>query len=228
MDREPDRSWWQEARAVARRYARGASDAADDLAQELALAALERGGVDARRPGAWIERVGRNAAIDRWRVERRRRELAAEIFGAGSRVQSRGARPLAGAARRGSRRAGFVAAPAPSRDAGALPRQSPVRRGGVAPAHRACDGADAGAPRARVPARARRWPSRVLGVVSWRARNGVGRDDADGHRAADGAANQGGCGRVADRNRLARSRRRPSSCGSCCLAAPVAAGREGA
>jgi RNA polymerase sigma-70 factor (ECF subfamily) len=81
MDREPDWSWWYEARAVARRYARGASDAADDLAQELALAAIERGGTAARRPAAWLERVGRNAAIDRWRVERRRRELVAEISG---------------------------------------------------------------------------------------------------------------------------------------------------
>jgi RNA polymerase sigma-70 factor (ECF subfamily) len=81
MDREPDWSWWYEARAVARRYARGASDAADDLAQELALVAIERGGTAARRPAAWLERVARNAAIDRWRVERRRRELAVEISG---------------------------------------------------------------------------------------------------------------------------------------------------
>jgi DNA-directed RNA polymerase specialized sigma24 family protein len=28
-----------------------------------------------RNAGAWLERVGRNAAIDRWRVETRRREL---------------------------------------------------------------------------------------------------------------------------------------------------------
>jgi len=80
MDREPEApevSWWDEARAIARRHARGASDAADDLAQELAVAALERGAVT--RPGAWLERVGRNAAIDRWRVEHRRVELAGEI-----------------------------------------------------------------------------------------------------------------------------------------------------
>jgi hypothetical protein len=32
MDREPDWMWWNEARAIARRHARGASDAADDLA----------------------------------------------------------------------------------------------------------------------------------------------------------------------------------------------------
>jgi len=79
MDREPDWTWWNEARAIARRQARGASDAADDLAQELAVAALERGGVSAERPGAWLERVGRNAVIDGWRVERRRRELARDV-----------------------------------------------------------------------------------------------------------------------------------------------------
>ena len=78
MDREPDWPWWNEARAIARRQARGASDAADDLAQELAVAALERG-VSAERPGAWLERVGRNAVIDGWRVEHRRRELARDV-----------------------------------------------------------------------------------------------------------------------------------------------------
>ncbi len=41
MDREPEWTWWHEAREIARRHARGASDAADDLAQELAVAALE-------------------------------------------------------------------------------------------------------------------------------------------------------------------------------------------
>jgi len=78
MSREPDWTWWDETRAIARRHARGSSDAADDLAQELAVAALERG-APAARPGAWLERVGRNAEIDRWRVERRRRELVGEI-----------------------------------------------------------------------------------------------------------------------------------------------------
>src|SRR5579871_4917945 len=78
MDREPDWRWWQEARAIARRHARGASDAAEDLAQDLAVAALE-GGAAAERPGAWLERVGRNAAIDDWRLERRRRELAGAL-----------------------------------------------------------------------------------------------------------------------------------------------------
>jgi RNA polymerase sigma factor (sigma-70 family) len=78
MSREPDWTWWDETRAIARRHARGASDAADDLAQELAVAALERG-APAARPGAWLERVGRNAEIDRWRVERRHRELAGAI-----------------------------------------------------------------------------------------------------------------------------------------------------
>jgi RNA polymerase sigma-70 factor (ECF subfamily) len=76
-DREPEFSWWQEARAIARRHARGASDAADDLAQELAVAALE--GRDVARRGAWLERVGRNFAIDGWRAEHRRRELARDV-----------------------------------------------------------------------------------------------------------------------------------------------------
>ncbi len=70
-----DRNLWAEARAIA---ARRDPQAADDLAQELVVTALERGATVART-GAWLERVGRNAAIDRWRVERRREELAAEI-----------------------------------------------------------------------------------------------------------------------------------------------------
>jgi RNA polymerase sigma factor (sigma-70 family) len=70
-----DRKLWSEARAIAaRRDPRGA----DDLAQDLACAVLEHGG-GAERPAAWMERVGRNAAIDRVRVERRRAELVTEI-----------------------------------------------------------------------------------------------------------------------------------------------------
>ena len=58
---------------------RGATRArADDLAQDLACAMLENGG-RAERPAAWLERVGRNAAIDRQRVEQRRAELAPHI-----------------------------------------------------------------------------------------------------------------------------------------------------
>jgi RNA polymerase sigma-70 factor (ECF subfamily) len=66
---------WSEAREIAGRHGRGDGD---DLAQDLIVAALERGGA-AENPGAWLERVGRNAAIDRWRVQRRREELAREI-----------------------------------------------------------------------------------------------------------------------------------------------------
>jgi RNA polymerase sigma factor (sigma-70 family) len=70
-----DRKLWTEARAIAaRRDPRGA----DDLAQDLACAMLENG-VRPERPAAWLERVGRNAAIDRARVEQRRAELATEI-----------------------------------------------------------------------------------------------------------------------------------------------------
>jgi RNA polymerase sigma factor (sigma-70 family) len=81
MDRLPEQHWWDETRAIARRQARGAeqpSDAADDLAQDLAVAVLEHG-EEAVRTGPWLERVGRNARIDRWRVEHRRRELAGQI-----------------------------------------------------------------------------------------------------------------------------------------------------
>jgi RNA polymerase sigma-70 factor, ECF subfamily len=74
-----ERTTWLEARRIAARQERGgASDAGEDLAQDLVVAALEADG-EARRPGAWLERVGRNAVIDRWRVEGRRKELAGEI-----------------------------------------------------------------------------------------------------------------------------------------------------
>src|SRR5262245_59962754 len=66
---------WTEARAIAAGRDRRA---ADDLAQDLACARLENG-ARAERPAAWMERVGRNAAIDRARVEQRRAELATEI-----------------------------------------------------------------------------------------------------------------------------------------------------
>jgi RNA polymerase sigma factor (sigma-70 family) len=70
-----DRKLWTEARAIA---ARRDPHAADDLAQDLACAMLENGAC-AERPAAWMERVGRNAAIDRARVEQRRAALAPEI-----------------------------------------------------------------------------------------------------------------------------------------------------
>jgi RNA polymerase sigma-70 factor, ECF subfamily len=70
-----DRKLWTEAQAIAaRRDPRGA----DDLAQDLACAMLENG-ARAERPAAWLERVGRNAAIDRQRVEQRRAALAPHI-----------------------------------------------------------------------------------------------------------------------------------------------------
>ena len=70
-----ERKLWLEARVIAARHG---GDASEDLAQDLVVAVLE-GGDRADNPGAWLERVGRNAAIDRWRVERRREELAPEI-----------------------------------------------------------------------------------------------------------------------------------------------------
>ena len=72
MSRAPEKSWWAEALAIARRHGRGGpSDAAEDLAQDLALATLERA-EEPQRVASWLERVGRNAAVDRWRSERRR------------------------------------------------------------------------------------------------------------------------------------------------------------
>jgi RNA polymerase sigma-70 factor (ECF subfamily) len=74
-----DGAWWSEVRGISARIARrGASDAADDLAQDLAVRALENGGA-ADRPGAWLERVARNHVIDEWRVQHRRDELTAQL-----------------------------------------------------------------------------------------------------------------------------------------------------
>ncbi len=74
-----DGAWWSEVRGISARIARrGASDAADDLAQDLAVRALESGGA-ADRPGAWLERVARNRVIDEWRVQHRRDELATQL-----------------------------------------------------------------------------------------------------------------------------------------------------
>jgi RNA polymerase sigma factor (sigma-70 family) len=70
-----DRKLWAEVRAIA---ARRDPEGADDLAQDLSLAALERR-AEVARPAAWLERVGRNALIDRWRAARRRDELSVEI-----------------------------------------------------------------------------------------------------------------------------------------------------
>ena len=66
-----DRKLWAEARAIAARHdpSRG-----EDLAQDLAVTMLESGAAPRHAP-AWLERVARNAAIDRWRVESRRAEL---------------------------------------------------------------------------------------------------------------------------------------------------------
>jgi RNA polymerase sigma-70 factor, ECF subfamily len=72
-----NRKLWTEAREIAVRHARYADG--EDLAQDLAVAALENDAAAARNLGAWLERVGRNAAIDRWRVQQRRDELASQI-----------------------------------------------------------------------------------------------------------------------------------------------------
>jgi RNA polymerase sigma factor (sigma-70 family) len=109
-------------RAIAARYSRrGPSDAADDLAQDMAVAALEQRRA-AERPEAWLERVGRNAAIDRWRGERRRAALGA----AAGEPPVPAAHPLDPEAellareRRAAVRRGLLALPRPQRRAALL------------------------------------------------------------------------------------------------------------
>ncbi len=114
MDRKHEAAWWVEARAIAARHARGANDAADDLAQDLAVAALEREAAPTRQ-GAWLERVGRNARIDRWRVERRRGELSADVPPPEARVDPE--RALLARERRGFVRRALLALPRPLRRA---------------------------------------------------------------------------------------------------------------
>ena len=106
-----DRKLWAEAREIAGRHARGDGD---DLAQDLVVAALERGGV-VENPGAWLERVGRNAAIDRWRVQRRRDELTPEIEAPAAPIDPEAA--LLGRERRGLVRRALAALPRPQRRA---------------------------------------------------------------------------------------------------------------
>jgi RNA polymerase sigma factor (sigma-70 family) len=96
----------------------------------VALAALEHGqGVE--RPGAWTERVARNAAIDRWRVERRRSELAAHIDVPGAPPRDPEAALLAGERRRTLRRA-LLALPRPQRQAALLRYHGELSFDGVA------------------------------------------------------------------------------------------------
>ena len=102
---------WSEAREIAGRHARGDGD---DLAQDLIVAALETGAA-AENPGAWLERVGRNAAIDRWRVQRRRDELATEIDPPASPIDPEAA--LLCRERRGLVRRALAALPRPQRRA---------------------------------------------------------------------------------------------------------------
>jgi RNA polymerase sigma-70 factor (ECF subfamily) len=107
-----NRKLWTEAREIAGRHARG--DGGDDLAQDLVVAALERSGTP-ENPGAWLERVGRNAAIDRWRVQRRRDELAPAIEAPAAPIDPEAA--LLGRERRGLVRRALAALPRPQRRA---------------------------------------------------------------------------------------------------------------
>jgi RNA polymerase sigma-70 factor (ECF subfamily) len=107
-----DRKLWTETQAIAGRHARGEGD---DLAQDLAVAALENDAGAARNPAAWLERVGRNAAIDRWRIERRRDALAPEIEPPSAPPDPEAA--LLGRERRGLVRRALAALPRPQRRA---------------------------------------------------------------------------------------------------------------
>jgi RNA polymerase sigma-70 factor (ECF subfamily) len=106
-----NRELWSEAREIAGRHGRGEGD---DLAQDLMVAALERGAA-VENPGAWLERVGRNAAIDRWRVQQRRDELSTEIDLPTSPIDPEAA--LLGRERRGLVRRALAALPRPQRRA---------------------------------------------------------------------------------------------------------------
>jgi RNA polymerase sigma-70 factor (ECF subfamily) len=106
-----DRKLWTEVRAIA---ARRDPEGADDLAQDLSLAALERS-AGVARPGAWLERVGRNALIDRWRAARRREALAVEIEAPSAPADPEAA--LLARERRGLVRRALVALPRPQRRA---------------------------------------------------------------------------------------------------------------
>lgn len=109
-----DGKLWSEAQAIAARHEPGRAAEGEDLAQDLAVAALERGGA-VSRPAAWLERVGRNAAIDRWRVEARRAELAPEIEPPPAPPNPEAA--LLGRERRGLVRRALAALPRPQRRA---------------------------------------------------------------------------------------------------------------
>jgi RNA polymerase sigma-70 factor (ECF subfamily) len=109
-----DRKLWIEAQAIAARHRRGNAVEGEDLAQDLAVAALEEGGA-ARNSAAWLERVSRNASIDRWRVEARRAELAPEIQPPAAPPDPEAA--LLGRERRGMVRRALAALPRPQRRA---------------------------------------------------------------------------------------------------------------
>jgi RNA polymerase sigma factor (sigma-70 family) len=79
MERCQNRLWWLQVRSIAARHSRsGPSDAADDLAQDMAVAAIQDG-TNIANLGGWLERVARNAAINRWRRDHRRRQLLPDV-----------------------------------------------------------------------------------------------------------------------------------------------------
>ena len=198
-----NRKLWSEAREIAGRHGRGDGD---DLAQDLVVAALERGAA-AENPGAWLERVGRNAAIDRWRVQRRREELATEIDLPCGADRSGGGAAGARAAGAGAAGAGGVAAAAAAGGAGAVSRGSAVRGGGGAGRCAGDHRPHARPPRARQPARAAGSAARDVrfsGRADERARAGV--------RGGDRARAAAGAGAVARRDLVGGATRRAPLC----------------
>ena len=122
-------------------------------------------GARAERPAAWLERVGRNAVIDRARVEQRRAELAPEIEPPPAPADPETA--LLARERRGLVRRALALLPRPQRRAALLRfhGELPFQTRGGAPGNARGDGADARPARAHQPARAPRIAARdVLGA----------------------------------------------------------------
>ena len=171
-----DRKLWTEARAIA---ARRDPRAADDLAQDLACAVLEDGARGVERPAAWLERVGRNAAIDRQRVEQRRAELAPHIEPPAAPADPETA--LLARERRGLVRRALALLPRPQRRAALLRfhAELPFRDVAARLGHARGHGAHARPPRAHQPAGAA-GRLRAIFVRAGRAGRGAGADPARG------------------------------------------------
>ena len=189
-----------EARTIA---ARRDPRAADDLAQELACAALQAG---ARRGSPTSGGVAGARRAQRGH-RRQARRAAARAAGAAHRAAGGARRSGGGAAgarapRPGAPRAGVAAAPAAPGGAAALPRRPAVRRRGRAAGDARGHGAHARPPRARQPAHAAGRAARDVRAAG-RADRGAGPDADRGAAAAGRAQPAGDRGRRCGRGRPA-------------------------